>query len=55
VLERARHALCLVIGAEKAEALGPVLKDPFDPEHSPSQIASPDTVWYIDKSSDAKL
>jgi 6-phosphogluconolactonase len=55
VLERARHTLCLATGAGKAEAFRQVLKGPYDPEHSPSLIASPDTVWYIDKSSGAKL
>jgi 6-phosphogluconolactonase len=55
VLERARHTLCLVTGAEKAEALRKVLKGPFDPLNVPSQIASPDTVWYIDKSAGSKL
>jgi 6-phosphogluconolactonase len=55
VLERARHTLCLVTGADKAEPLRQVLKGPYHPDHSPSQIASPDTVWYIDKGSGAKL
>jgi 6-phosphogluconolactonase len=55
VLERARHTLCLVTGVDKAEALRKVLKGPFDPVNVPSQIASPDTVWYVDKSAGAKL
>lgn len=55
VLERARHTLCLATGAEKAGALGRVLRGPSDPLHVPSQIASPDTVWYVDKNAAAKL
>jgi 6-phosphogluconolactonase len=55
VLERARHTLCLATGAEKADALHAVLRGPFDPLHVPSQIASPDTAWYIDKSAAARL
>ena len=50
VLESARHTLCLAAGADKAEALQRVLRDPFDPLKFPSQIKSPDTVWYVDKS-----
>jgi 6-phosphogluconolactonase len=55
VLERARHTLCLATGEEKADALRRVLKGPFDPLNLPSQIASPDTIWYIDKSAGEKL
>jgi 6-phosphogluconolactonase len=55
VLERARHTLCLATGQDKAEALHKVLRGPFDPGNIPSQIASPDTVWYIDKSAGASL
>jgi 6-phosphogluconolactonase len=55
VLERARHTLCLATGEEKAEALRKVLRGPFDPLNIPSQIASPDTVWYIDRSAAPKL
>ncbi len=55
VLERARHTLCLATGDEKAEALRKVLRGAFDPLNVPSQIKSPDTVWYIDKRAAAKL
>jgi 6-phosphogluconolactonase/glucosamine-6-phosphate isomerase/deaminase len=55
VLERARHTLCLATGDKKAEALRKVLRGPFDPLNTPSQIASSDAVWYIDKSAAAKL
>jgi 6-phosphogluconolactonase/glucosamine-6-phosphate isomerase/deaminase len=48
VLEKARYTLCLATGAEKATALNAVLRGPFDPMQAPSQIASPDTAWYID-------
>jgi 6-phosphogluconolactonase len=55
VLERARHTLCLATGPDKAESLKKVLKGPSDPFAFPSQIASPDTVWYIDKAAAAQL
>jgi 6-phosphogluconolactonase len=55
VLVRARHTLSLATGAEKADALHAVLRGPFDLLHVPSQIASADTAWYIDKSAAAKL
>lgn len=55
VLERARHTLCLAAGEDKAEAISRVLRGPFDPNRTPAQIASPDTVWYTDKSAGALL
>ena len=55
VLERARYTLCLTTGTEKADALSAVLHGPKDPLQIPSQIASPDIAWYIDKSAAAKL
>jgi 6-phosphogluconolactonase len=55
VLERARHTLCLATGAEKADPLRTVLHGPADPLQFPSQIASPDMAWYIDKSAASKL
>jgi len=55
VLECARHTLCLAGGGEKAEAVRRVFRGPFDPVQTPAQIASPDTVWYIDKSAGALL
>jgi 6-phosphogluconolactonase len=48
VLVMARHTLCLATGAEKATALHAVLRGPFDPLRTPSQIASPDMAWYTD-------
>jgi 6-phosphogluconolactonase len=55
VLEKARYTLCLTTGAEKATALHAVLRGPFDPMQAPSQIASPDTAWYIDKDAAARI
>lgn len=55
VLEIARHTLCLATGADKAEALHKVLRGPRDPFQFPSQIASQDMVWYIDKAAAAQL
>jgi 6-phosphogluconolactonase len=55
VLERARHTLCLAAGEDKAEAMRSVLRGSFDPLRTPAQIASPDTVWYVDKSAAALL
>lgn len=48
-LERARHTLCLVTGADKAEGLEKVLRGPRDPLHIPSQISSADMRWYLDR------
>jgi 6-phosphogluconolactonase len=55
VLERSRHTLCLVTGPDKADALRAVLREPFDPMRWPSQIASRDTAWYIDRAAGSKL
>jgi 6-phosphogluconolactonase len=55
VLEKARYTVCLTTGAEKADALVSVLRGPSDPVHVPSQIASPDMTWYLDKSAGSKL
>jgi 6-phosphogluconolactonase len=55
VLERARYTLCLATGPDKAESLKKVLHGPSDPFAFPSQIASPDTAWYIDKAAAAQL
>jgi 6-phosphogluconolactonase len=49
VLEKARHTLCLVTGADKAEGLRRVLQGPRDPLHVPSQISSPDMLWFVDE------
>ena len=49
VLERARHTLCLVSGADKTEALRSVLDEPRDTMLRPSQISSEEMVWYVDE------
>jgi 6-phosphogluconolactonase/glucosamine-6-phosphate isomerase/deaminase len=55
VLERARHTLCLVTGADKTEALKTVLQGARDPLHAPSQISSPEMIWFIDTAAGAGL
>ncbi len=55
VLERARHTLCLATGEDKAEPLRRVLRTDFDPVQVPSQIASPDLVWFVDKAAISRL
>jgi 6-phosphogluconolactonase len=55
VLEKARHTLCLATGAEKATALNAVLRGPSAPMQTPSQVASPDMAWYIDKDAAARI
>jgi 6-phosphogluconolactonase len=54
-LERARKTLCLVTGADKTDALVQVLRGARDPMHVPSQISSPEMVWYLDRPAAAKL
>src|SRR5205823_10636935 len=54
-LERARKTLCLVTGADKADGLLRVLHGPRDPLHVPSQISSPEMVWYLDTAAAAKV
>ena len=55
VLERARHKLLLVTGAEKADALLAVMHGPRNPLQFPSQIIAADAVWYTDKGATSKL
>ena len=55
VLEAARHTLCLVTGPDKADALHKIFRGPHDLSQIPSQIASTDTVWYIDKAAAGAL
>jgi len=55
VLEKARHTLCLVTGADKTEALKTVLQGGRDPLHIPSQISSPEMIWFIDTAAGAEL
>ena len=49
VLERTRHTVCLVAGADKKEALRSVLKGPVDLMLRPAQIRSFDMSWYFDQ------
>ena len=55
VLERARVTLCLVTGAEKADALHSVLQGERDPGKWPAQVSSPVMIWFIDEAAGAKL
>jgi 6-phosphogluconolactonase len=55
VLEKARHTLCLVTGADKADGLKKVLQGPRDPLNIPSQISSPDMSWFLDEAAAARL
>jgi 6-phosphogluconolactonase len=55
VLEKARHTLCLVTAADKAEGLERVLHGVADRLHVPSQISSPEMVWFIDQAAGARL
>ena len=57
VLLTAKHTVLQVAGAEKAEALKHVLRDPEDFERYPCQIASRDerAVWFLDKAAAAQL
>jgi 6-phosphogluconolactonase len=55
VIQHARHALCLVTGADKAETLREVLGEPADPARRPIQLAAAEAIWFIDKSAGAKL
>lgn len=55
VLAQGRWTLCLATGEEKAEALHQVLRGPFDPMKTPSQIAPPEMAWYIDRGAAAAI
>jgi 6-phosphogluconolactonase len=55
VLENARHTLCLVTGADKTEGLKAVLEGTRDPLAAPSQISSPEMIWFIDTAAGAGL
>jgi 6-phosphogluconolactonase len=52
VLEAARHTLMLAAGADKAEPLRSVLRQPYDPKKYPAQIATYDgegAIWFLDQ------
>jgi 6-phosphogluconolactonase len=55
VLRGARHTLCLVTGADKAESLHSALRGTVDPARLPIQLVASRAVWYIDKSARVKL
>ena len=51
VLLAARHTACLVTGAEKAEAVRAVFREPYDPLKYPAQVVTHHgrgVVWYLD-------
>jgi 6-phosphogluconolactonase len=57
ILNRAREALFLVAGADKAERLTEVLAGPADPNRLPSQSIQPDgqLLWFVDRAAAARL
>jgi 6-phosphogluconolactonase len=56
VLLAAKHTVVLVAGADKAEAVRAVLREPYDPKKYPAQIANDPrgVVWFLDEAA-AKL
>jgi 6-phosphogluconolactonase len=57
-LQRARHALFLVGGEDKAEAVHTVIKGPYDPESYPTQVvrqSQGNVTWFLDKGAASKL
>ncbi|MEO5924970.1 MAG: 6-phosphogluconolactonase [Bryobacteraceae bacterium] len=58
VLESARHTVILATGADKAQPLASILRNPHDPLQYPAQIASMDAktaAWFIDEAAAARL
>ena len=55
VLEHARLTVCLVTGADKTDGLAKVLRGAVNPIATPSQISSPEMIWYIDPPAGAAL
>ncbi|MCC6860277.1 MAG: 6-phosphogluconolactonase [Bryobacterales bacterium] len=49
VLLAARHAVALVTGADKAEAVRAVLRGDHDPKRYPAQILARHAAWYLDE------
>jgi len=52
VLEAARNTLMLAAGADKAEPLHAVLREPYDPKRYPAQIttyAGSGVLWFLDQ------
>lgn len=58
VLLSARHAAVLACGADKAEAMHKVLRDPYDPLQFPAQIVahhSRRALWFLDEAAAGNL
>jgi 6-phosphogluconolactonase len=58
VLRRARHALFLVSGSDKAPILREVLEGPYDPNRLPAQLVRPekgDLTWLVDEAAASLL
>ena len=58
VINAAREVQFLVAGAGKAEIVGRVLHDPYDPDELPAQIVAPSPgrlVWLLDEAAAAEL
>jgi 6-phosphogluconolactonase len=49
VLSRARRALFLVSGGEKAAALRAVIEGPREPERYPAQVVEGNRLWLVDR------
>jgi 6-phosphogluconolactonase len=57
-LQRARHILFLVAGADKAEAVQTVIRGPLDVDQYPAQVvreAQGSVSWFLDKGAAARL
>ena len=53
VLQAARNTIMLIAGADKAEALQAVIKEPYRPKQCPTQIVTQsngNVLWFLDKS-----
>ena len=58
LLNAASHVLCLVTGADKADAIQAVLEGPYQPDEYPAQIVRPtkgEVTWMLDTSAAEKL
>jgi len=58
VLQNAAHALVLVSGPGKADAVAEVLEGPLDPDRLPAQLlrsARGSVIWLLDRAAAAKL
>jgi 6-phosphogluconolactonase len=58
VLRAAKHAIMLVAGDDKADALHSVLHQPYDPKRFPVQIMNADgtnTEWFLDRAAARRM